>query len=140
MRLCKYCKQWKDESQFYVKGHYVAGKYYASYSGRCKKCECEIARLRRMNGLIVKRKDNKKMYQSRDIENFVISDTQYVRTKHQKNIERDVVDPEAWVIRNLKLYGNCFVGKRHDFGRLEKIFGKLRYIVKENGFILEVAN
>ena len=135
MKQCKLCKEWKSESDFYNKSHYVNGKYYISQAGRCKKCEIACAKFRRENNLIQKR-GTKNMYQSRDIDSFVISETLYNTPK--KPVEEEI-DPEAWVIRNLKTYGNCFVGRKHDFDRIEKEVGKLNYIVKENGYILEVA-
>lgn len=138
MRQCKRCKKWKDESQFYLKGHYVNGRYYTNYSGRCKYCECEVRKLIRL-GLIKteKRKKEKDKYMNWDnkIGGLTISDTQY----SEKHKSKESVHPDLWVIRNLKNYGNCYINGKHDLDYIEQQLGcKVRVITLAEGNILEV--
>lgn len=138
MRQCKRCKKWKDESQFYLKGHYVNGRYYTNYSGRCKYCECEVRKLIRL-GLIKteKRKKEKDKYMNWDnkIGGLTISDTQY----SEKHKSKESVHPDLWVIRNLRNYGNCYINGKHDLDYIEQQLGcKVRVITLAEGNILEV--
>jgi len=144
MRQCKRCKKWKDESQFYLKGHYVNGRYYTNYSGKCKICECEVRKLIRM-GLIKteKRKKEKDKYMNWDnkLGGLTISDTQYLDKKRDTPREREYVHPDLWVVRNLRNYGNCYINtkNKHDLDFIEQQLGcKVR--LRNNGILEVVKN
>lgn len=136
LRKCKRCNKVLDESKFYLKGHYVRGRYYTNYSGRCKTCECEVAQLRRA-GLYDKDKlrGKYKMYQTLDMKLKVDNDVSYTATKGT-----EVADRDLWVIRNLKSYGNCYINSKHNLDRIEQELN-CKLVVRtlsDGGYILEV--
>ena len=144
MRQCKRCKKWKDESQFYLKGHYVNHTYYTNYSGKCKYCECEVRKLIRMGLIKVeKRKKEKDKYMNWDnkLGGLTISDTQYLDKKRDTPREREYVHPDLWVVRNLRNYGNCYINtkNKHDLDFIEQQLGcKVR--LRNNGILEVIKN
>lgn len=133
MKKCKQCNEWKDESQFYLKGHTVYGKYYVNYSGQCKECILLNAKRKRM---LKKEGKEKVNYSSYDI-TLKVSDTNYLDLK-----DKDNSNNYEWIINNLKRYGNCFIGER--YLRFKKVFEKAlskEIIVKpyENGYVLKTG-
>lgn len=136
---CNVCNKNKSESQFYLKGHWIKGKYYTNFDMTCKECRCEINRKKRMGLIPVKKKEKKEekknMNWMNENNNLTIRDVPvYCNEKVQETDNR-----EAWAIRNLKRHGNCFVNKKHDFRKIEKECGKLRFVALANGYIIEVV-
>lgn len=136
LRKCKRCNRVLPESSFYQKSHYVRGNLYVSMTTRCKTCECEINRLRRM-GLYDKDKlrGKYKMYQTLDMKLKVNNDVSYTATKGT-----EVADRDLWVIRNLKSYGNCYIKSKHNLDKIEQELN-CKLVVRtlsDGGYILEV--
>ena len=133
MKKCKQCEKWKGESNFYLKGHYVNGKYYVNFSGLCKECISANAKKK------YKKKENVEM-------SYCINcDGVAKQTESNYNIRKKTIkeiDNYDCVLGNLKKFGNCFIGKKNE-ADIDEIRRKLnkKIIVKqfENGYILEVV-
>ena len=135
MRKCKRCNKVKDESQFYLKGHIVNGTYYTNYSGQCKECVCEVAKLIRL-GIYKKKKGKIKVDMNWDNKTGGVQTTD---TRYEEKKCEDLEHPDLWVVRNLKCYGNCYINGRHDLDFIEEKLGcKLRVKPVAKGNILEV--
>ena len=130
---CNKCGIDKPESEFYLKGHTVNGKYYVNLSGQCKECILQRAKLKRM-GLLPERKEKQnKMNWDNKLGGLTISDTQYEEKKQEK------LHPDLWVIRNLKNYGNCYINGKHDLNYIEQQLGcKIKVKAVEVGYIILV--
>lgn len=70
-----------------------------------------------------------------DLANMVICETDY--TPALNPIKKQ--EGEEWIVRNLKMYGNCFIARKHDLAKITREVGKIIKREYENGFILEVA-
>ena len=129
MKQCKTCGEWKDESKFYLKGHYVNGKYYVNFSGSCKLCYIE-------NQKKPKKKEGNTMASDKILgcSLTICNDTNYLTVREQQ-------PTDEFIYANLKRWGNCLVhrSRRIDYDELEKKLGKkIKRNMSGNCYILEV--
>ena len=140
MKQCKQCNEWKSENDYYLKGHFVNGKYYANFAGICKSCTLLNAKQKRKYGYKPQKKVkvDKMSYCLNSDGTAKQTEINYDR-KQSRSRERVKVD---WVYTNLKLYGNCFINKKNDadINSLRKKLNKNINVRQfENGYILEVV-
>ena len=140
MKQCKQCNEWKSENDFYLKGHFVNGKYYVNFSTLCKSCILFNAKQRRKYGY----KPQKKV-KVKEMSYCLNSDGIAKQTESNYNIRKKPIkeiEKYDWVLGNLKKFGNCFIGKKNE-ADIDEIRRKLNKNINvrqfENGYILEVV-
>lgn len=139
MKQCKQCNEIKSENDFYLKGHFVNGKYYVNFSTLCKSCILFNAKQKRKYGYKPQKKVKvKEMSYCLNVDGTAKqTETNYDRKQSRS---REIVKAD-WVYTNLKRYGNCFINRKND-ADIEILRKKLNKNINvrqfENGYILEV--
>lgn len=127
--ICKVCGENKGEDAFYLKGHFVRGKFYESFDKTCKVCHKQL----RINKIEAKKIE------------------ELLKPKEEDSIE-ELIKPSkekdnsnyGWVLRNLRKFGNCYIKhlSKIDIPEMEETLNNeilIRKTSKDNqGYILEI--